>query len=112
MNAHCWALHIAAPYFRALLLARCIWPTPGRMMTVRDIPGRIPGAYQYIGGNGPIKRVTMAQPVFQTTGPLTVAMGVMLTSTLALPTAPVSSFCNRIAMGAGVWGTGHFGAAA
>ena len=34
------------------------------------------GSYQYVGGEALIKRVSMARPVFQTTGPITVAFGV------------------------------------
>ena len=51
----------------------------------------------------------MARPVFQTTGPLTVAMGIDVDFNNSALTAPVSSFATGSLWGAGVWGSAIWG---
>lgn len=74
-----------------------------------DITAEYRGAYQYIGGEGLIKRVTMARPVFQTTGPLTVSFGVDVDFNNTSLTAPVSSIASGALWGSGVWGVSTWG---
>jgi len=63
------------------------------------------GSYQYIGGPGLLKRATMAQPVFATTGNLNIAFAIDVDFINGTLTTPPPSVPGAGAWGTGVWGT-------
>jgi hypothetical protein len=107
-NAYCWALHIADPYFGGAD-GKVYIADSGTSDNGADIVAEYRGSYQYVGGEALIKRVSMARPVFQTTGPITVAFGVDVDFNNTSLTAPVSSLAAGSLWGSAVWGTGVWG---
>ncbi len=92
-NALCWALDATRPYFGAadgIVYEADTGTSDGG----NYITAEYRGSYQYIGGEGLLKRVSMAQPVFQTTGPVVVNFGIDVdfnNTTLTSPTASVNN---------------------
>jgi len=74
-----------------------------------DIVAEYRGAYQYVGGEGLIKRATMARPVFQTTGPITVSFGIDVDFNNTSLTNPVTSYASGALWGTGLWGVATWG---
>lgn len=107
-NSYCWALHLAAPYFGAAN-GKVHLADFGTNDGGADIRAEYRGSYQYIGGDAVVKVTTMARPVFQTTGPLTVAFGIDVDFNNTSLTAPVSSLAVGSLWGTGVWGTAVWG---
>lgn len=108
MNATCWASLNGALYFGGVD-GKIYLAESGTSDNGADIVAEYRGSYQYIGGEGLIKRVTMARPVFQTTGPLTVAFGVDVDFNNTTLTAPVSSIGGGALWGTAVWGVSLWG---
>lgn len=103
-NAYSWGLYNAAPYFgdAAGVVYRADYGTSDDGTTIQ---AEYRGSYQYIGGEGLIKRATAAMPVFQTSGPVVMNFNVDVdfnNTTLVYPTAISTT-------GGGIWGTGVWG---
>jgi hypothetical protein len=91
-NAWCWAMHDTRPFFGAVNGA--VYEADTGVWDDGDyITAEYRGSYQYVAGEGLLKRVSMAQPVFQTTGPVTVNFGIDVdfnNTTLTSPAASVN----------------------
>jgi hypothetical protein len=108
MNGLCWVSQNGALYYGAADGAVYLGEN-GTSDNGADIIAEYRGAYQYIGGEGLIKRATTARPVFQTTGPITVSFGIDVDFNNTSLTAPVSSFASGALWGSGLWGVATWG---
>ena len=108
MNGICWASLNGALYFGAAN-GIVYKGENGTSDNGANIRAEYRGAYQYIGGEGLIKRATMARPVFQTTGPITVSFGINVDFNNTTLTAPVSSFASGALWGSSLWGVATWG---
>ena len=107
-NAYCWALLETAPYFGAedgVVYKADTGPSDGG----NTIVGEYRGSYQYIGGQGLIKRAIMAQPVFQTNGAVNVSFGVDVDFNNTYLTSPIPSVASGSVWGSFIWGLGTWG---
>jgi hypothetical protein len=107
-NAYCWALLGTAPYFGGDdgIVYRADSGTSDNGQT---ITAEYRGSYQYIGGQGLIKRAIMAQPVFQTNGAVNVTFGIDVDFNNTSLTSPIPSVASGSVWGSFVWGLGTWG---
>ncbi|HYE38595.1 MAG TPA: hypothetical protein VEB23_01605, partial [Ramlibacter sp.] len=105
MNAYCWAVYNGAPFFGAAD-GVVYQAESGTSDNGADIVAEYRGSYQYVAGAGFLKRVSMAKPVFQTTGPLTVAFNIDVDFNNTTLTDPVSSIASGSLWGTALWGVG------
>lgn len=103
MNGPAWACLNGSMYFGGLdgvvYLAEAGTSDNGAAINAEWL-----GSYQYAGGRGAMKRFTMARPIFQTTGAVTVRMDVdvdFVNTDIGAATLSTST--------AGVWGTSIWG---
>lgn len=108
MNGLCWASQDGALYFGGTD-GYVYLGENGTSDNGVDIVAEYRGAYQYVGGEGLIKRATMARPVFQTTGPITVSFGIDVDFNNTSLTNPVTSYAGGALWGTGLWGTATWG---
>lgn len=103
MNGPAWACLNGALYFGGLdgvvYLAEAGTSDNGAAINAEWL-----GSYQYAGGRGALKRFTMARPIFQTTGAVTVRMDVAVDFVVDEIGA-----ANLSTSTAGVWGTSVWG---
>jgi hypothetical protein len=107
-NAWSWVLHEAAPYFGGgdgvVYLADYGGNDAGD-----NITAEYRGSYQYLGSPGLVKRVSMAQPIFQTSGVVTVNFGIDVDFNNTTLTSPNTSSVGGGVWGSAVWGLGVWG---
>lgn len=107
-NAYSWAVYETAPYFGGadgvVYLA-----DSGSSDNGANINAEYRGSYQYVGGVGMLKLVNMAQPIFNTTGPVTVNFGIDVDFNNTTLTAPATSTGTGSVWGSAVWGLGTWG---
>lgn len=108
MNGACWASLNGVLYFGAADGVVYVAES-GTSDNGADIVAEYRGAYQYVGGEGLIKRATMARPVFQTTGPITVSFGIDTDFNNTNLTNPVTSYAVGSLWGTGLWGLATWG---
>jgi hypothetical protein len=101
-NSLCWALHGTRPYFGASN-GIVYEADTGTSDDGNYITAEYRGSYQYIGGEGLLKRVSMAQPVFQTTGPVVVNFGIDVDFNNTTLTSPAASVNNGAVWDAAIW---------
>jgi len=109
-NAYCWAVFDGAPYFGAAdgVVYRA---DSGTNDNGASITGEYRGSYQYVGGRGLLKRMTMAQPIFSTTGPVTTNFSIDVDFVNGTLTSPITSSSSGGVWGTGVWGVMTWGGA-
>jgi hypothetical protein len=107
-NATCWALNETVPMFGGLD-GKIYQADNGTSDNGNNITAEYRGSYQYIGGEGLLKIVGMAQPIFQTTGPVTVNFGIDVDFNNTTLTSPSTSTSGGSVWGSFVWGLGAWG---
>lgn len=108
MNAHSWTVYETAPYFGGAD-GVVYQADSGTSDDGANIAAEYRGSYQYIGGEGMLKYVTMAQPVFNTTGPVIVNFGIDVDFNNTTLTSPATSTTNGSVWGTGIWGLATWG---
>jgi hypothetical protein len=107
-NATCWALFGVSPYFGAAG-GKVYRADTGTSDNGADIVAEYRGTYQDLRRPGLQKVITMAKPIFQTNGPLTLAFGVDVDFDNTTLTQPVSSIGGGALWGTAVWGAATWG---
>jgi len=110
MNARCWGLFGEDIYFGG---ATAVWKADsGTADDGASIAADMACAYSYPGGRGVRKRFTMIRPVFESNGPLTLALRLNVDYRSELPSLDDSFLTSEqegSLWGTMIWGTGYWG---
>lgn len=109
MNARCWGLFGEDIYFGG---AGGVWKADsGASDDGADIAGEMATAWQYVAGRNVRKRFTMIRPLFESNGPMTLAVRLatdFLYETPALTDAFVTDENTGSLWGTMIWGEGYW----